>query len=186
MARALVEYARVRGVKPSSEVRNFNLIPGGIAGFVDDCYVKIGNAEVALSNGWLRESNSTCLLSETVTQKSKACSHLLISDELRDNEAGITISYVGMVDRCIGYFCLGDQLREEAARAVQELKVTGPKGFGERFFVVVSSNMHCVDSETTDSCHCSDWRFKGSCRTCPETGTNQAEQLHNIQKELMR
>ncbi|THU74773.1 hypothetical protein C4D60_Mb04t36960 [Musa balbisiana] len=98
MARALVEYARVRGVKPSSEVRNFNLIPGGIAGFVDDCYVKIGNAEVALSNGWLREN------------------------ELRDNEAGITISYVGMVDRCIGYFCLGDQLREEAARAVQELK----------------------------------------------------------------
>lgn len=127
MARALVEYARVRGVKPSSEVRNFNLIPGGIAGFVDDCYVKIGNAEVALSNGWLRESNSTCLLSETVTQKSKACSHLLISDELRDNEAGITISYVGMVDRCIGYFCLGDQLREEAARTVQELKVEDPK-----------------------------------------------------------
>ncbi|XP_009397553.2 cadmium/zinc-transporting ATPase HMA2-like [Musa acuminata AAA Group] len=98
MARALVEYARVRGVRPSSDVRNFNLIPGGIAGFVDDCYVKIGNAEVALSNGWLREN------------------------ELRDNEAGITISYVGMVDRCIGYFCLGDQLREEAARAVQELK----------------------------------------------------------------
>ncbi|RZR81300.1 hypothetical protein BHM03_00007488 [Ensete ventricosum] len=46
MARALVEYARVRGVKPSSEVRNFDSIPGGIAGFVDDCYIKIGNAEI--------------------------------------------------------------------------------------------------------------------------------------------
>ncbi|WOK98956.1 cadmium/zinc-transporting ATPase HMA2-like [Canna indica] len=98
MAKALVEYAKLNDVRPSNAVRSFNLIPGGISGYVDDCFIQIGNYELAIHNGWLREN------------------------ELHDNEEGITISYVGTVDQCIGYFCLGDQVRKDAVQAVQELQ----------------------------------------------------------------
>ncbi|KAG1354716.1 cadmium/zinc-transporting ATPase HMA2 [Cocos nucifera] len=99
IAKALVEYSRFRGIQPSREVKDFRMIPGeGISGYVDDCLIQIGNAQLAFCNGWLSEN------------------------EFYINEAGITVGYVGMDNHFIGYFRLGDQVRGEAAQAVHELQ----------------------------------------------------------------
>ncbi|XP_010919016.1 cadmium/zinc-transporting ATPase HMA2 [Elaeis guineensis] len=102
IAKALVEYSRSHGIQPSREVKEFRIIPGeGISGYVDDCLIQIGNAQLAFRNGWLSEN------------------------EFYINEAGITVGYVGMDNHFIGYFRLGDQVRGEAAQAVHELQKQG-------------------------------------------------------------
>ncbi|XP_008808279.1 cadmium/zinc-transporting ATPase HMA2-like [Phoenix dactylifera] len=99
IAKALVEYARFRGIQPSREVKDFKMISGeGISAYVDDCLIQIGNAQLAFRNGWLSES------------------------KFYIDEAGITVGYVGMDNHFIGYFRLGDQVRGEAAQAVHELQ----------------------------------------------------------------
>nr|CAD1818788.1 unnamed protein product [Ananas comosus var. bracteatus] len=102
MAKALVEYARLQGIEPSKEVKDFKIVPGeGIYGNVDGRVIEIGNAKLASAKGWLTNS------------------------QFYIKEEGITVGYVGMDNRFIGYFCLGDQIREEAADAVNELQKQG-------------------------------------------------------------
>lgn len=60
MAKALVEYARLQGIEPSKEVKDFKIVPGeGIYGNVDGRVIEIGNAKLASAKGWLTNSNGT-------------------------------------------------------------------------------------------------------------------------------
>lgn len=60
MAKALVEYARLQGIEPSKEVKDFKIVPGeGISGNVDGRVIEIGNAKLASAKRWLTNSNGT-------------------------------------------------------------------------------------------------------------------------------
>lgn len=53
MASALVSYARLKGVEPSEDVIDFEVIAGeGVSAVVDGHAVQIGNARMATRFGW--------------------------------------------------------------------------------------------------------------------------------------
>eukprot|EP01018_Ginkgo_biloba_P012432 Gb_30489 [translate_table: standard] len=101
MAAALVAYSRLHGVEPSAVVEDFEVIAGeGVRGLVDHHRIHIGNARLASRMGW-------------------------ISTQEIWNIQGATVGYVGVDDQLAGIFSVGDQIRPQAAEAVNDLKKLG-------------------------------------------------------------
>ncbi|KAH7352087.1 hypothetical protein KP509_19G029500 [Ceratopteris richardii] len=108
IAAALVDYAKSHGADPNGEVSDFrNLIGEGVTGIIDGHEIFIGNDRLADRLGWIDdETLESSYLEEWKNQ-------------------GLTICWVGVDGELKLILCAGDQLREEAAEAVKNLKDLG-------------------------------------------------------------
>eukprot|EP00253_Pinus_taeda_P032074 PITA_32074 len=100
MSVAIVSYCRQKGLEPSAEVEDFDILEGeGICGVVDNHKVYIGNIRLSNRLGW------TEYIPETWDIQ------------------GATFGYFGTEENFVGAFTVGDNIRPEAAEAVDQLKV---------------------------------------------------------------
>jgi P-type Cu2+ transporter len=100
VARAMVEYAKEKGVE-IRRVENFKRLPGrGVRGIVDGKVVEVGGKAV-----WKNE------LSEEIRKKIES-----------EERVGETIIYVAREEELVGLIWLGDRIRQESLEAIQKLK----------------------------------------------------------------
>jgi Cd2+/Zn2+-exporting ATPase len=102
MSVAIVSYCRQKGLEPSAEVKDFDILEGeGICGVVDNHKIYIGNVRLSNRLGWTEYVPDTW--------------------DIR----GATIGYFGTEENFVGAFSVADNSRPEAAEAIDKLKKLG-------------------------------------------------------------
>jgi len=102
MSVAIVSYCRQKGLEPSAEVEDFDILEGeGICGVVDNHKVYIGNVRLSNRLGWTEYVPDTW--------------------DIR----GATVGYFGTEENFMGAFSVADNSRPEAAEALDKLKKLG-------------------------------------------------------------
>jgi len=102
MSLAIVSYCRQKGLEPSAEVEDFDILEGeGICGVVDNHKVYIGNVRLSNRLGWTEYVPDTW--------------------DIR----GATNGYFGTDEKFVGTFSVADNSRPEAAEALDKLKKLG-------------------------------------------------------------
>lgn len=102
MSVAIVSYCRQKGLEPSAEVKDFDVLEGeGICGVVDNHKVYIGNVRLSNRLGWTEYVPDTW--------------------DIR----GATVGYFGTEEKFVGAFSVADNSRPEAAEALDKLKKLG-------------------------------------------------------------
>ena len=106
LAKAIVSYAESQEIEPA-EVKDFRVVPGvGVSAITDAKNVLLGGPKL------LNERSITLPMQQ-----------LLEIDEL--NRAGNTVVYVLLDSALMGYFVIGDEIRESAVATVAALKRLG-------------------------------------------------------------
>lgn len=108
IASAVVEYAKSHGAEPNGQVDDFKTLVGeGVSGIVDGHEMVIGNDRLADRLHW----------------KEGGSSESSVVDNWKSQ--GLTVCWVGVDGKLELVLSAGDQLREEAAEAVREMKDLG-------------------------------------------------------------
>ncbi len=108
IAKAVVSYAKEKGIKPAN-VEEFKAIPGkGVIGKVEGKEVAIGKLDF-------------------IKEISKEVDDEIIKKAKEFLEQGKTVIFVSVNGKLVGIFALSDRIRNESYEAVRELKKLGKK-----------------------------------------------------------